>query len=109
MIDVDQLAEEIRRVDGNHTLGAGALAEALLPFIHKCQEKVLAEQSLSTNKAVCDLHNALCRVSDHYNLTQPAISVIREHHKVINQAEAAMKQASAPGADKIGQGEGFQP
>jgi len=29
----DKLANEIRRVDGNHSLGAGALAEALLPFI----------------------------------------------------------------------------
>lgn len=30
---VDELAQEIRRVDGNHDLGAGALAEALTPFI----------------------------------------------------------------------------
>lgn len=30
---VDALAQEIRRVDGEHKLGAGALAEALLPFI----------------------------------------------------------------------------
>lgn len=32
-LDVDALAQEIRRVDGNHTLGAGALAEALIPFL----------------------------------------------------------------------------
>jgi hypothetical protein len=32
-VSVDALAQEIRRVDGHHTLGAGALAEALLPFI----------------------------------------------------------------------------
>ena len=32
-IDVDALAQEIRRVDGNHSLGAGALAEALMPFL----------------------------------------------------------------------------
>lgn len=32
-IDVDALAQEIRRVDGRHDLGAGALAEALLPRI----------------------------------------------------------------------------
>jgi hypothetical protein len=32
-INVDALAQEIRRVDGNHDLGAGALAEALMPFI----------------------------------------------------------------------------
>jgi hypothetical protein len=33
MIDVDSLANEIRRVDGAHSLGAGALAEALMPFV----------------------------------------------------------------------------
>lgn len=33
MIDVDKLAQEIRRVDGNHDKGAGALAEALMPFL----------------------------------------------------------------------------
>lgn len=33
MTDVDALANEIRRIDGNHDLGAGALAEKLLPFI----------------------------------------------------------------------------
>lgn len=32
-LTVDALAQEIRRVDGNHSLGAGALAEALMPFI----------------------------------------------------------------------------
>ena len=32
MPDVDDLAQEIRRVDGSHSLGAGALAEALMPF-----------------------------------------------------------------------------
>ncbi len=32
-LDVDALAQEIRRVDGNHALGAGALAEAILPFV----------------------------------------------------------------------------
>lgn len=31
--DVDSLAQEIRRVDGSHRLGAGALAEALMPFL----------------------------------------------------------------------------
>ena len=33
VLDVDRLAQEIRRVDGNHSLGAGALAEALMPFL----------------------------------------------------------------------------
>jgi hypothetical protein len=33
MADLDKLANEIRRVDGNNSLGAGALAEALWPFV----------------------------------------------------------------------------
>jgi len=32
-LDVDALAQEIRRVDGKHSLGAGQLAEALMPFL----------------------------------------------------------------------------
>ena len=39
MIKVDELAQEIRRVDGDHKLGAAALAEALKPFI---DEKIRA-------------------------------------------------------------------
>lgn len=38
VIDVDALANEIRRVDGSHSLGAGALAEALMPFIERALE-----------------------------------------------------------------------
>lgn len=33
--DVDDLAQEIRKVDGNHCLGAGALAEALAPWLER--------------------------------------------------------------------------
>ncbi|TMU84714.1 hypothetical protein FGI60_25970, partial [Brucella haematophila] len=32
-VNVDALAQEIRRVDGNHDKGAAALAEALMPFL----------------------------------------------------------------------------
>jgi hypothetical protein len=32
---VDELAQIIRKVDGNHTLGAGALAEAILDTLTK--------------------------------------------------------------------------
>jgi hypothetical protein len=32
-LNVDGLAQEIRRVDGNNSLGAGALAEAIMPYI----------------------------------------------------------------------------
>ena len=32
---IDQLANEIRRVDGGNKLGAGALAEALMPLMRR--------------------------------------------------------------------------
>lgn len=32
-VDVDELAQAIRTVDGDHTMGAGALAEALHAFL----------------------------------------------------------------------------
>ncbi len=35
--DVDELAQEIRRVDGSHSMGAGALAEALIPFLERAR------------------------------------------------------------------------
>lgn len=34
-LTVDRLAQEIRRVDGDHKLGAGALAEALMPYLSR--------------------------------------------------------------------------
>lgn len=34
-LDASALANEIRSIDGNHTMGAGALAEALMPLIQK--------------------------------------------------------------------------
>lgn len=37
---IDELAQEIRRVDGSHSLGAGALAEALMPFIEAAKAPV---------------------------------------------------------------------
>jgi hypothetical protein len=40
--DVDELAQEIRRVDGSHSMGAGALAEALIPFIERAAKRQMA-------------------------------------------------------------------
>ena len=37
--DVDELAQEIRRVDGSHSMGAAALAEALIPFLERAQKR----------------------------------------------------------------------
>lgn len=44
---IDSLAQEIRRVDGSHTLGAGALAEALWPFM----VRAVATQNLLSHAA----------------------------------------------------------
>jgi hypothetical protein len=37
--EIDALAQEIRRVDGENRLGAGALAEALQPFLTELQHR----------------------------------------------------------------------
>jgi len=39
-VNVDALANEIRRVDGSNSLGAGALAEALQPFLTRTLEEL---------------------------------------------------------------------
>lgn len=54
-LDVDALAQEIRRVDGSNSLGAGALAEELIPFI---VSRLSARQQASVN----DLLDALERL-----------------------------------------------
>ena len=40
---VDQLANAIRQADGNHDLGAGALAEALMPFLDQVRAEGVVE------------------------------------------------------------------
>src|SRR5690606_10894584 len=42
-LTVDALAQEIRRVNGNNALGAGALAEALMPFLESALQSQDAE------------------------------------------------------------------
>lgn len=51
IIDVDALAQEIRRIDGNHSLGAAALAEALMPFL----QEQMAERKPLTDEEIDDL------------------------------------------------------
>lgn len=43
MTQINALSNEIRRVDGGHSLGAGALAEALMPFLAQVQAEALRE------------------------------------------------------------------
>lgn len=65
-LTVDDLAQEIRRVDGNHSLGAGALAEALMPFFsaygdakEEHARRVAMEDVAGLKKQVHDLNWAL--------------------------------------------------
>ena len=53
-LDVDALAQEIRRVDGKHSLGAGALAEALMPFLRSRPAPTPAGEWLTVDSAPKD-------------------------------------------------------
>jgi hypothetical protein len=53
-LGIDDLAQEIRRVDGNHSLGAGALAEALMPFIESRIAELEAAQAVPVERV--ELH-----------------------------------------------------
>lgn len=62
---IDDLAQEIRRVDGNHSLGAGALAEALAPFIAARLEALTTTQGeVATTVFVKHLRDEIEMVSD---------------------------------------------
>lgn len=52
-VEVDALAQEIRRVNGKNDLGAGALAELLMPFLSCVVTKPV--DVLSASEAVCGL------------------------------------------------------
>ncbi|QKC99224.1 hypothetical protein [Mesorhizobium sp. NZP2298] len=51
-LDVDALAQEIRRVDGGHNLGASQLAEALMPFL---RASLKASQEAEVVNALSDI------------------------------------------------------
>ena len=52
---VDALAQEIRRVDGGNNLGAGALAEALMPFLQaRSSDAELVEALEKAKSSVLD-------------------------------------------------------
>lgn len=65
-LTVDALAQEIRRVDGNHSLGAGALAEAILPFIARAV--ALAAFPAAPAAAGVDVREALKALLDHVDV-----------------------------------------
>lgn len=51
IICVDDLANEIRRIDGNHDKGAGAIAEQLAPWIEARLVTFVADDKRSASRA----------------------------------------------------------
>lgn len=68
-LDVDALAQEIRRVDGSHSLGATQLAEALLPFI---SNRPIKPRHPSVVRWRNDGIEACAGIADHYQQPQAA-------------------------------------
>lgn len=64
-ITVDDLAQEIRRVDGNNSLGAGALAEALMPALSALSLPVQPVAWRKMDTAPRDGTHILARASRH--------------------------------------------
>ncbi len=70
MLNIDALAQEIRRVDGQNSLGAGALAEALIPFLAALstqqgnEEPVIDLSSIITCTCYDDVSRRLCLKKD---------------------------------------------
>ncbi|MBB4799705.1 hypothetical protein HNP32_003465 [Brevundimonas bullata] len=74
VVPVDDLAQEIRRVDGNHSLGAGALAEALLPFLSERLAAAPAPSSLAGGEV-----ETLRTLLDNLVIAQSLSKEIRTH------------------------------
>jgi hypothetical protein len=68
-LDVDVLAQEIRRVDGSHSLGATQLAEALLPFI---STRPINPRHPTVVRWRNDGIEACAGIADHYQQPQAA-------------------------------------
>ena len=82
---IDELAQEIRRVDGNNSLGAGALAEALMPFLSRApapEGEVVKAGDIAQMTCFANNHGTLedwaawCRIRA--ALASPVVPVSRE-------------------------------
>lgn len=130
VIDVDALANEIRRVDGGHSLGAGALAEALMPFIESALEpqgqalpvarlhvtetdsfldakiEVLNGENMQPEHSPIDLYLAPLITSQ---LALPAGPVPSDaaHVQAARKALAELREAVEGCANALQEGEGF--
>lgn len=75
-IDVDGLAQIIRQVDGNHDLGAGALAEAILDRLPAPQiiRTVEEQQALDPDTLLMSRKGYIADAED--NIRIPAVVVV---------------------------------
>jgi len=72
-MDVDDLAQEIRRVDGSNSLGAGALAEAIMPFLGRALAAERERATLAERAACAKIANET-GTHNHWALMRSAIS-----------------------------------
>lgn len=76
-LDIDALAQEIRRVDGKHDLGAGQLAEALASFIRSLSTPIAAGGGEATERFKrqvtysCDLQRIIEDLCNDREITIP--------------------------------------
>ena len=87
--DVDALAQEIRRVDGNHKLGAGTLAEALMPFLTATSEQP-EPVAWSSEEALFD---RLCAVFRANLYDHPNKSVLEDSERTLAMFAGAAAEA----------------
>lgn len=88
-LDVDRLAQHIRFVDGEHKLGAGALAESLLPFIESELRTDTAPSDSAAVTALLSAARAVVNADDAQALTSQLINVLRSAANELEIARAA--------------------
>jgi len=92
--EIDALAQEIRRVDGENSLGAGALAEALQPFLTELQHR---REAKATWHALDEEGYAELRVCGKRITTFASWPAAEEAADRINSALAASPSSPACG------------
>ena len=93
-IDVDDLAQIIRQVDGNHDLGAGALAEAILDHLPTPQiiRTVEELEALDPDTLVLDAAGYTVRYCSQVTRWDLPLAIIRDGAEV-RAARKALEEA----------------
>ncbi|TCR64650.1 hypothetical protein EV560_106115 [Bosea sp. BK604] len=98
---VDDLAQEIRRVDGQHKLGAGALAEALAPFLAKAFAAKEAEirevrmQALSDEGQLREMHDHIAHADAYQKAAMDNLARAEAAEARATAAEERLREAVA--------------